>query len=82
MHTINNNIPDAEPLDNSSSKAQIEWHCLTLTLPIAVRSLEASLEFPLDCLEYGGSLGMVWDVFVITIKTNPSTYYEVSQDHY
>ena len=28
MHTINNNICDANPLDNSSYKAQITWHCL------------------------------------------------------
>ena len=29
VHTINNNICDADPLDNSSSKAQIKWHCLS-----------------------------------------------------
>ena len=29
VHTINNNIHDANPLDNSSSKPQIKWHCLT-----------------------------------------------------
>ena len=29
VHPINNNICDADPLDNSSSKAQIKWHCLT-----------------------------------------------------
>ena len=27
VHIINN-ICDANPLDNSSSKAQINWHCL------------------------------------------------------
>ena len=26
--TINNNICDTDPLDNSSSKAHIKWHCL------------------------------------------------------
>ena len=29
VYTINNNICDANPLDNSHSKAQIKWHCLT-----------------------------------------------------
>ena len=29
VHTINNNIHDADPLDKSSSKAQINLHCLT-----------------------------------------------------
>ena len=29
VHPINNNINDADPLDNSSSKAQIKQHCLT-----------------------------------------------------
>ena len=29
VHTINNNICDAEPLDNSSYKAQLSQHCLT-----------------------------------------------------
>ena len=30
VHTMNNNnICDTDPLDNSSSKVQIKWHCLT-----------------------------------------------------
>ena len=29
VHTINNNIHDADPPDNSSSKPQIKQHCLT-----------------------------------------------------
>ena len=29
VHNINNNIHDANPQDNSSSKAQIKQHCLT-----------------------------------------------------
>ena len=27
-HTINNIICDTDPLDNSSNKVQIKWHCL------------------------------------------------------
>ena len=29
VHTINNNIHDTDPLDNSSNNAQIKQHCLT-----------------------------------------------------
>ena len=29
VHPINNNICDVDPLENSSSKAQINLHCLT-----------------------------------------------------
>ena len=29
VHTINNNIHDADPLDNLSNKAQLSEHCLT-----------------------------------------------------
>ena len=29
VHTVNNNICDANPLDKSSGKAQINLHCLT-----------------------------------------------------
>ena len=29
VHTINNNICDANPLDKSSNKAQLKQHCLT-----------------------------------------------------
>ena len=29
VHTVNNNICDANPLDKSNSKAQINPHCLT-----------------------------------------------------
>ena len=29
VHTINNNIRDADPLDNPSDKAQLKQHCLT-----------------------------------------------------
>ena len=29
VHPINNNICDANPLDNSGNKAQINQHCLT-----------------------------------------------------
>ena len=29
VHTINNNICDVDPLNNSSSKTQINQHCLT-----------------------------------------------------
>ena len=29
VHTINNNIQDADPLDKSSNKVQFKWHCLT-----------------------------------------------------
>ena len=29
VHTIHNNICDADSLDKSSSKAQLKWHCLT-----------------------------------------------------
>ena len=29
VHTINNNICDTDPLDNSSNRAQTKWHCLT-----------------------------------------------------
>ena len=29
VHTINNNIRDADPLDNLSNKAQLRRHCLT-----------------------------------------------------
>ena len=29
VHTINNNICDANPLDNLSNKVQLRQHCLT-----------------------------------------------------
>ena len=29
VHTINNNICDTNPLDNSGNKAQLNQHCLT-----------------------------------------------------
>ena len=29
VHTINDNICDTDPLDNSSNKIQIKQHCLT-----------------------------------------------------
>ena len=29
VHALDNNICDADPLDNSSRKAQIKLHCLT-----------------------------------------------------
>ena len=29
VHTLNNNIHDADPPDNSSNKAQVKQHCLT-----------------------------------------------------
>ena len=28
VHTINNNACDTNPLDKSSNKVQLKWHCL------------------------------------------------------